>query len=78
MFRDLTFTDVSRLENVSDVRAGLMMDEEEFRGFYERTAKGVWVYLARITGDRQMADDLLQEAFYRFLRANAVHEMFLR
>jgi len=74
MFRDLTFTDVSALENASDVRAGLMMDEEEFRGFYERTAKGVWVYLVRITGDRQMADDLLQEAFYRFLRANAVHE----
>ena len=39
------------------------------------TAIGVvWAYLVRVTGDRQMADDLLQEAFYRFLRAAATHE----
>jgi RNA polymerase sigma-70 factor (ECF subfamily) len=30
----------------------------------------VWIYLARITGDRALADDLLQETFYRFLRAD--------
>src|SRR5205823_8441327 len=50
------------------------MDEEAFRAFYERTARGVWAYLARVTGDRQMADDLLQETFYRFLRAAATHD----
>jgi RNA polymerase sigma-70 factor (ECF subfamily) len=50
------------------------MDEQTFRAFYERTARGVWAYLARVTGDRQMADDLLQETYYRFLRAAAVHE----
>src|SRR6267142_6031956 len=50
------------------------LDEESFRAFYERTARGVWAYLVRITGDRHLADDLLQEAFYRFYRSGAKHE----
>jgi RNA polymerase sigma-70 factor (ECF subfamily) len=74
MFPDATFTDVSRLEAVDDACTGFVMDEDAFRAFYERTARGVWAYLARITGDRQTADDLLQETFYRFLRANATHD----
>jgi RNA polymerase sigma-70 factor (ECF subfamily) len=49
------------------------MDEDSFRAFYDRTSRAVWVYLARVTGDRQLADDLLQEVFYRFFRANATH-----
>lgn len=51
-----------------------VMDEEEFRAFYERTARPLWSYLSRITGDRQEADDVLQEAYYRFYRAGARHE----
>lgn len=51
-----------------------LMDESSFRAFYERTSRGLWLYLARITGDRQAADDLLQEAYYRFYRAGATHE----
>jgi RNA polymerase sigma-70 factor (ECF subfamily) len=74
MFRDVTFTDVSQLDAIDRASASFVMDEDAFRAFYDRNARGVWAYLARITGDRQMADDLLQDAFYRFLRAAATHD----
>jgi len=73
MYRDMTFSDVSRAQAVNDASV-FVMDEDVFRAFYDRNARGVWAYLSRVTGDRQQADDLLQEAFYRFLRAAAPHE----
>lgn len=73
--RILTFTNVEQLEAAAgELEVPFEMDEEAFRAFYDRTARGVWSYLARITGDRQAADDLLQECYYRFLRARAVHD----
>jgi RNA polymerase sigma-70 factor (ECF subfamily) len=51
-----------------------VLDEEAFQDFYNRTARGLWVYLARISGSPQLADDLLQETFYRFLRAGTRYE----
>jgi len=58
----------------ADARAMPLMDEETFRAFYDRTARGVWAYLVRITRDRHLADDLLQESYYRFYRAGASYE----
>lgn len=52
-----------------DATVAMQMDEDAFRGFYERTSRMLWAYLARLTGDRQVADDLLQECYYRLLRA---------
>jgi RNA polymerase sigma-70 factor (ECF subfamily) len=46
------------------------MDEARFEAFYRRTAGSLWSYLFRLTGDEAAADDLLQKAFFRFLRAN--------
>jgi RNA polymerase sigma-70 factor, ECF subfamily len=70
--RDVPLTNPS--EDAADTAASSLMSEAEFRAFYERSSRQVWLYLARITGDRQIADDLLQETFYRFYRAGGSHE----
>ena len=72
----MTLTDLERAAAVAgeDEAAAFVMEEEAFRVFYERTARSVWAYLSRMTGDRQLADDLLQETYYRFLRARADYD----
>ena len=50
------------------------MDEDAFRAFYDRTAGALWGYLSRVSGDRQVADDLLQESYYRLLKSTTVFE----
>jgi RNA polymerase sigma-70 factor (ECF subfamily) len=68
--RELTVGDLERLDRIATAAVdALQMDEDTFRAFYDRTARQVWAYLARITGDRSLADDLLQDTYYRFLRA---------
>lgn len=69
LIRDMVMGDTRAAE-----RAQIAMSDEEFRAFYERTARPLWAYLSRITGDPHAADDLLQEAYYRMYRAAARYE----
>ena len=46
------------------------MDESAFAAFYKETAPKLWSFIRRTCGDAALADDLLQESFYRFLRAD--------
>jgi RNA polymerase sigma-70 factor (ECF subfamily) len=72
--RNMTLSEVDRLALDAEQAGAFHMTEEAFRTFYERTARPLWAYLARATGEPHTADDLLQETYYRFLRAAAVLE----
>ena len=73
--RDLTLTEIERLRTEpAEATVPLEMDEESFRGFYDRTARTLRAYLARVTGNAALADDLLQESYYRLLRARGRYE----
>ena len=71
---ELTLSEMERLVALQDADRTFQMDEDAFRAFYDVTARPLWSYLARITADRRQADDLLQETYYRFLRAAAPFE----
>ena len=47
--------------------AAAPMDDEAFAAFYERSARSLWAYLARTSGDPALAEDIMQESYVRFL-----------
>jgi len=53
---------------------GLSMNDEAFASFYQRTARPVWGYLAHVSGNPALADDLLQESYLRFLCAARLND----
>ena len=73
--RDVTVSSIEQLRAAdSSAAAAFEMDEDAFAALYDRTARALWVYLSRTTGSRDLADDLLQETYYRFLRARAAYQ----
>jgi RNA polymerase sigma-70 factor (ECF subfamily) len=46
-------------------------DEAAFQLIYDATARPLWAYLLRVSGRRDVADDLLQETYCRFLGRKA-------
>lgn len=65
----LTTDDFGTLAGEGADEEVLAMDEASFRTFYSRTARQLRAYLVRGAGSVELADDLLQEAYYRFLRS---------
>ena len=72
---DVTLSEIEQLRAEAAAADGVFeMDEEAFRALYDRTARALWAYLSRISGSPDLADDLLQETYYRFLRARVLYE----
>ena len=72
--RDFTVDELAPVTSLDVAEHAFQMTEEAFRGFYDQTARPLWIYLARTTGDPRLADDLMQEAYYRLLRARTPFE----
>ena len=64
----LEFT-ASRLTKTTERIAApeFRMDEASFRNLYEVTARPLFAYLLRVSGNRELAEDLLQETYCRLL-----------
>src|SRR5579863_2018634 len=67
--REIVLTELEGAQATS-VEEAFHMDEQAFHVFYEKTARPLYCYLSRISGNVTLAEDLAQESYYRFLRAS--------
>jgi RNA polymerase sigma-70 factor (ECF subfamily) len=65
----LAVRDTAAADGTEKVTTG-DMTEQEFRVFYSRTARPLRAYLVGSSRNSTLADDLLQESYYRLLRSN--------
>jgi RNA polymerase sigma-70 factor (ECF subfamily) len=56
------------------VKGKLSMDATAFRAFYEETSPPLFAYLLHASGERALAEDLLQDSYCLFLCAKLVPE----
>jgi RNA polymerase sigma-70 factor (ECF subfamily) len=68
MIRDATAAALSRSAHAGREKAQAM-DQAQFRAFYQKTAPSLRAYICRGCGSLDLAEDILQDAFLRFLRA---------
>ena len=69
MFKEFTLAEAQQLGRITGAADEIFqMDEQTFRPFHERTARPLWSYIYRTSGNAALADDLMQESYYRFLR----------
>jgi RNA polymerase sigma-70 factor (ECF subfamily) len=69
MLKEFTLSEAQQFGRaIGAVDAAFQMDEPSFRTFYERTARPLWSYLYRSSGNAALADDLMQESYFRLLR----------
>jgi RNA polymerase sigma-70 factor, ECF subfamily len=67
--RDLTAAAIPAMAapDGADTHDNTAMDEQQFQSLYEATARPIHAYLIGITGQPDIADDVLQETYCRFL-----------
>jgi RNA polymerase sigma-70 factor (ECF subfamily) len=69
--RSISFADVrSKASPERDTPPPLRIGEEAFRALYQQSAGNLQAYIRRACGDAALAEDILQDTFYRFLRAD--------
>lgn len=69
MFRNtITIKSLSRFDILTE-RENLPMNETEFEYFYNEHSRPLWAYVRRLADSAEIADDVMQESFLKFLGA---------